>query len=509
MLLLFPLPDAERQLNKFKTIHHLKKAGFITCLFLWSIIGVSQQRDWLSDAQSYKSYNLALSLLVKEAREQLKEIKTPEHIYVASLTDAVELLITEDEIKFVKYEDHYETRLDLLENIDPSTAESLFAIAELRLQWAFIYLKFGHELDAAWNIRQAYVIVQECKKKYPAFLPIKKTSGLLAIMLGSIPEKYQWVMSLLNMEGSVDSGLKELEQVRNQSPALKLETTLLYYLFQGFILQQTESAILGFDETIKTHSNNRLALFLGASIAIKNSQSEKALTYLKKVNDTQDGLPVPYADYQLGEVYLHKGDYEPSIRSYEKFLSEYRGLNYVKDAHYKIGICYWLMNNTNEAGKYFEQAKEAGKESAEADKYAARSLGENTYPNVKLSKIRYATDGGYYQDAKKIINSVADKDITNSKEKIEFTYRKARLFHKSGSITEGQKNYLETIEEQGEENWYFAPNACLQLGYLFVDQKQPKEARKYFEKALSYKKHEYKNSIDSKAKSALAQLKKR
>jgi uncharacterized protein HemY len=49
----------------------------------------------------------------------------------------------------------------------------------------------------------------------------------------------------------------------------------------------------------------------------------------------------------------------------------------------------------------------------------------------------------------------------------------------------------------------------LQLGYLLVEQKQVKEAKKYFEKALSYKKHEYKNSIDSKAKSALAQLKKK
>jgi hypothetical protein len=34
-------------------------------------------------------------------------------------------------------------------------------------------------------------------------------------------------------------------------------------------------------------------------------------------------------------------------------------------------------------------------------------------------------------------------------------------------------------------------------------------ARQFFTKAMAYKKHEYKNSIDSKARSALAQLKRK
>lgn len=470
---------------------------------------MGQEKPWLAEEKLSKAYTLVLSLQLKDARAQIKENKTPEAIYIAGLADALELLVTEDETKFDQYEDAYDARLKQLEEIERPSAESLFSIAELRLQWAFTYLKFGHEFDAAWNIRQAYLTVQECKKKYPDFLPIKKSSGLLEIMLGSVPEKYQWVMSLLSMEGSVDFGLQELEQVITPGSSLSFETLLLYHLFRGFVLQQTESAMRGFNEAIKVYPENRLALFLSASMAIKNSASEQALTYLLKISEDKNGMLIPYADYQTGEVFLHKGEYGSSIRSYQKFIVEYRGQNYIKDAHYKIGVCYWLMGSTIEASRYFDKAKDEGKESTEADKYAARSLAENIYPHVKLSKIRYATDGGYYEDAAKIITSVTDKELTTQKEKTEFTYRKGRLHHKSGSPIEARKEYIETIESQGAENWYFAPNACLQLGYLFVSQKQPAEAQKYFEKALTYKKHEYKNSIDSKAKSALAQLKKR
>lgn len=504
-MLLPLLPEEERLLNKFKTIQ-LKKAGFITCLFLCSTL-CSAQQDWLSDERLKNTYNQVLQLQFKEA-QKLNRVSTenPQEIYVVSFADGLELLITEDASKFDPYEDLYESRLDQLSKV-PTSSSSLFALAELRLQWAFIYLKFGQELDAAWNVRQAYLLVQECKKKYPDFIPIKKTSGLLEIMLGSVPEKYQWIINFLGMEGSVETGLKELETVRQKSATLQQETTLLYYLFQSFILQRTDIAMAGFDEIIKQHPDNPLALFLAASIAIKNSQSEKALTYLKKVNETSE-VTIRYSNYQLGEVYLHKGSYESSILSYQKFLDGYKGQNYIKDAYYKIGVCNWLMGNSTDAKKYFEIAAEKGKESAEADKYAARSLAESTYPNVKLSKIRYATDGGYYEDAHKIISTVSEKDLQNPKDKIEFAYRQGRLFHKKGSLPEAKKSYLETISKQGEANWYFAPNSCLQLGYLFLEQGQPAEAKKYFEKALTYKKHEYKNSIDSKAKSALAQLKK-
>ncbi len=488
----------------------MKKAGVTTCLFLYLTICSAQQKEWLSEVSLYESYSLALNLRIKEAREQLKEAKTPEQIYVASLTDAIELLLTEDKRKFDQFENLFVQRLELLEKILNPTAESLFTMAELRLHWAFIYLKFGHEFDAAWSFRQAYLAVQECNIKYPSFLPIKKTSGLLEIILGSVPEKYQWMMSLLNMNGSIEAGLTQLEQVRSQSTTQYVETTLLYYLFHAYILPQTPLAMQGLDELLKTETNNRLILLLAGSVAIKNSESEKALGYFQKVNDDNNNtILVPYASHQLGEVYLHKGAYALSLESYQLFLATYEGSTNVKNAYYKIGICYWLMNNKPEAGKYFEKAKAEGEESAEADKYAARSLSENLYPNTKLLKIRYATDGGYYDEAKNIIRDVRDEDLITRKEKIEFIYRKARLFHKSGSTAEATINYQETITKQADENWYFAPNACLQLGYLLTDQKQPIEARKYFEKALSYKKHEYKNSIDSKAKSALAPLKRK
>ncbi|MDH4058470.1 MAG: tetratricopeptide repeat protein, partial [Cyclobacteriaceae bacterium] len=385
----------------------------------------------------------------------------------------------------------------------PATEKSLFVLAEIRLQWAFVYLKFGNDFSAAWNVRQAHSITQTCQKNFPSFIPIQKTSGILEIMLGSVPEKYQWILGLLGMKGSVELGITQLKLAEEYGGSLSFEANLLNLLIDGFILQQTDTAVSGIERLHYQYPDNRLILFLGASLAIKNSMSEIAMNMLGKLKEQSEGLPIYYADYLLGEVYLHQRNYPKSIQAYESFIQRYKGENYVKDAHYKIGVAYWLSQQPKLAIPYFDKAKSIGKVATEADKHAARMLSENNLPNIKLTRVRYSTDGGYYEEAFRTLKTINQNEFVTKKEMTEFFYRQARLYHKTNNLVEAKINYLKTIELNGEENWYYAPNSCLQMGYIYSSENNGAMAREYFQKALTYKKHEYKNSIDSKAKSAL------
>ncbi|MBL7856278.1 MAG: hypothetical protein JNM57_01210 [Cyclobacteriaceae bacterium] len=464
-------------------------------------------QEWKFTDNTAKAYELVLNLQPEEALQAIPEPRTAQELYIFGLAEAIELLITEDAEKFSAYEDIYETRIE--KRAKGSDADHLFMQAELRLQWAFVYLKYGHEFDAALNLKQAYSITEECKKKFPAYLAIKKTSGLLQIIIGSVPEKYNWVLGLLGIEGSIQTGLDELDAVRKSNSALRFEADLLFSLVQGFVFQQPEIAVQELKKLIEERPESHLTLFLGGALAIKNSQSEEALKMLSHLSEGNQSFPLYYADYLKGEIYLHKADYLNAITSYRWFINHYTGQNYIKDAYYKIGLCYWLNGNTSDAQAMFKEARMKGKEESEADKYAARSLAETELPHVKLSKVRYYTDGGYTSEANQVINRITPADLPTKRDQVEFQYRKARLAHKTNQLDSAKFFYKQTIQRNGEENWYFAPNACLQLGYIAVAEKEKATATLYFQKALEYKKHEYKNSIDSKAKTALAQLKRK
>jgi tetratricopeptide (TPR) repeat protein len=308
------------------------------------------------------------------------------------------------------------------------------------------------------------------------------------------------------MKGNVNKGLKDLLEVKNSSSSVKFEADILYSVMEGFILQETRKALSDIKKLWETQNQHTLISFLAGSLAIKNSESETALSFFNSVDSSATGLPIWYAKYLTGEVYLHKGLYPEAISSYQVFIENYKGQNFVKDAHYKIGLCYWLDGKTDLAKEKFTEASNQGKETVEADKHAARSLADPEPTNILLSRVRYFTDGGYYAKAQETLDKITPADIPTKKEQVEYYYRKARLTHKQGQTKASKLFYTQTIDMAGDEKWYFAPNSCLQLGFIFLEESDKTSAKKYFRKALAYRKHEYKNSIDSKAKSALDQL---
>ena len=480
----------------------------ITCLFLCLYSKPSNAQTCLNPDGDSLTHNKVLNLeyeTVDPRHPNTRIYRLVDH-YMFGLSECLELLLTEDRAKYSEYEKHFSRRLEV-DHVGTKD-EISFLRAELKLQWAFVDLKFGHEFDAALNLRDAYRIAKEVKRKSPNFLPIRKTTGLLNIIVGSVPEKYDWILNLLGMDGSVDEGLKDLNKLRSTDCFLADEADLLYGLVHGYILQKPDSGLRAIEQVLYKHPNQRLGLFLAAALAMKNSQSELALAYLDRLRGQSSGIPIYYSKYLEGEAFLHKASYSEAIRAYGEFLNHYKGQNYLKDAQYKIGLCYWLNGDEQNARVNLNQAKSIGRAESEADKAAERSL-QSGMPNVSLSKARYFTDGGFYASADSMLNSVQHLALPKKHDQTEYYYRKARLCHKRSQLEAAKLFYKQTIDLSGDEPWYFAPNSCLQMGYIALDQGKKSEARKYFEKALKYKNHEYKNSIDAKAKSALAGLKKR
>jgi tetratricopeptide (TPR) repeat protein len=498
-------------LNNYSKIRIIKKAGITACFFLLTLISTAKTDPvWQFSDQVNQAYLLVLNLQPDKAQEILSKVSDPSQelhkLYVLSLSETVDVLITEDQKKFEQLEANFRKRLELIETL-PEGPEKLFLEAELNLQRGFNLLNLDQSFNAVFAIRRAYNLTQDCLKAYPSFIPIKKTSGVIQVMIGSVPDKYHWFISLLGMRGSVATGQKQLQELRMSKSSLSTEATILFFTVKGFINQQFSEAATGLTDCLKDQPDNRLILFLCINMLTKDSQSEKVLQLISDLDQHNQGLQVHYIEYLRAEALLNKGEYAKAIASYQKFIKGYRSQSFKKDAHYKIAICFWLMNDETQARVYYDKAKIIGREQADPDKYAATQLAENKLPNQKILKVRFFTDGGFYKEAHVAIQAIQFSELKTLKEQTEYFYRKGRLAQKTDEFSVAKIYYEETIHLAKENPWYFAPNAALQLGYIYRDQKNYVMAKKYFEQALTYRKHEYKSSIDSKSRSALEQLK--
>jgi len=473
------------------------------------MLGSSQ--NWELKGQSLQAYNLILKLKIKDGRDFLNlssdnQISDYPSLYVATLSEIIELMVTEDNSLYKSYLRNAEKRYTQYRNAKTQNPYQLFYQAELKLQWAFVYLKFGEEFSAVWNIRQAYKLINRNKNLYPEFLPNYKSLGILHVIIGSIPNKYHWILNILGLRGTVAEGIEELDRLGGSDSPFRLEAIILNSLIKSYILQQNEMAISNLENVYAGREDNLLMRYIYVSLLMKNSRSEEALQLLNENTDLFGYLNFHFLNYIKAEIYLQKKDYLNAEKHYKLFLNNFNGKNFIKDSYYKLFLTYWLSDRKELSDQYYILADDRGQKLTEADKHAASQLSKKEYPNKVIMQIRLLTDGGYYDEAELLIEQSRKLNFKHHKDKIEFTYRQARLFHKKGDVDLAIPHYLNTIESSGNELWYFAPNSALQLGYIYREKNQLDKARKFFRKTLQYKNHEYRNSIENKAKSALSQL---
>ncbi|MBL6445914.1 hypothetical protein JMN32_06320 [Fulvivirga sp. 29W222] len=483
----------------------LKKVSLFTYLFLCfllpgTILGSSSDWDFNNDEK--QAYNHIISLRLDKATPLLND-KRPASAYLKNLSESIRLIITEDPSLFEDYEDAFNDRLDFIESKESKDGFKKFYMAELYLQRAFTNLKMGYDWTAAWDFRRAYKLIDTNTQKYPDFLPNYKAMGLLHVMIGSVPERHQWLVGLLGLQGSVKQGLAEIEKIANSDHFFNKEALVVSYLLEAYLLNRADEAVINFTNLYKNNKNNLLFGYLYMSLLIKNNQSQKALEAYQHLKKFKEGyLEFNFLNYLTGEIYLQKGEYDLAETYFTEFINNTKGKNFTKDAQYKLFLTYWLDNKENKATQAHLKAQLTGQTKVEADKHASKSLGQPQFPNKVIMKIRLLTDGGFYTEAKTLVSK--DYEFSSKKDKIEFSYRKARLFHKTEDIEEAIKLYATTINETSGENWYFAPNSCLQLGYIYHQTGDSALAKYYFNEVLGYKHHEYKTSLDNKAKAALA-----
>ncbi len=463
-----------------------------------------------------RAYFEIQKLRIQPARKLIEEERQlePDNAFIHYLDNYADLhylLISEDKTAYKKLLAKEDERLAALGRLPDSSPFKLFLQAEIRLHWAFAKIKFGNEISASWNVIKAYKMLDQNHRKFPDFLPNLKSLGILHIMIGSVPDNYAWVTKVLGLKGDVNLGVRELQTVIQKVPLFQQEAQLIDLLAHAYILQLSDTQRLKIKQLPRDQPDNLLLHFFATTILMKEGRSSEASYYLTHAPAGTGYISFPFLDYLRGELSLQQGKYNSAISYYNAFLQRYKGFNFIKDSNLKLFMCQWLGNRDTQAYVFIERARTSGVAIVESDKFAQRIADEfaakRLLPEQKsLFKARYATDGGYLEEAKAEINSLAEGQFTTQENKAEFNYRKGRILQKSEQTDRAIPFYERAIMLSQSVSPEVGASSALQLGYIFKEKKQHERAIFYFKKAVSYKKHEYKNSIDNKARAALSEL---
>ncbi len=500
------------------TAHKLLLSLLLFTFFCRPAFAGEEQSDVVFSPKLQKAYFEIQKLRLPVARELIEDeraanAENPFITYLDSYADLHYLLITEDRSRYKVFTQQQDKRLDQVGKLSEKSPYKRLFQADIRLHSAFAKLKFGNEVSGSWEIIKAYRLLEDNHRKFPAFTPTLKSLGLLHVLIGSIPENYTWIAKILGLKGSIAQGIGELRKVVKEEPFFKQEAELIDLLLHAYTLQLTPEQLVRIRQWPKEQPDNLLLHFFATTVLMKENRGGEASYFLTEAPVGKEYVPFPFLNYLRGEIALQSGDYEEALAFYARFLKQYAGFNYIKDSYFKMFLCRWLAGRDQEATGYIQRVSQTGSTIVEADQFAERIAKEfnegKISPRQKvLYKARYATDGGYFQKGSELMKTVSEKNFVTNYEKAEFNYRTARILQKSGRTNESVPFYERSITlglaDAGAGG--FAASSALQMGYIYQKKTDNQKAVMYFRKAMSFKKHEYKNSIDNKARAALTEL---
>jgi hypothetical protein len=447
--------------------------------------------------------------LVQKAREQNPDNLIPE--LLESYADFYVLFLNEDPKEYAVRYPKFLERIKLIENGPKSSPFYLYCLSMVRVHKAASAIKFGKMWDAGWDFRRAYQLIKDNRKQFPTFGPNDLIYGSLQAVTGTIPKGYKWIASLFGMKGSLTEGMKTVHGFMNSNdPWARVffnEAAFIYPYLMFYIENKKEEALAFTQQRKLDLVNNHLHAYMAANLAINNKQSEYAKNVILARNRSDEYLRTTVWDFELGFTKLYHLETQEAAKNLETFVNTFKGKFYVKDAYQKLSWCYYLQGNLAKAEEMRANILTKGATDSDADKQALKDAKSGKWPNLLLLRARLLSDGGYNNEASALLQGKTENDFAKEEEKLEFAYRIARINDDLGRSDEAIRNYLIAINIGQFRKEYFAARAAVQIGQIYEKKGQKSLAISYYQKCLDMEDHEYKNSLDQRAKSGIARCK--
>lgn len=494
------------------------RCPFTILLFLFYITTAcsAAERTFTYTGNCKKAYHELLSMHFEEARRILATEQKDNPInllpvYLADYEDCIRLILHADPSDYQKRIGHFDQRLNTLSQGDRNSPWYRFCRSGIYLHWAIINIRFNEQYKAAMNFRRSFSLLKENQQLFPSWEYNNVFAGLQRSVVGSLPPSYKWLASVFGLSGSIKDGAGMLANFVNthNSESPVYDEAVLYYIYVRFYLLNEQKEVWNFLNSAQFQTmDNLLNTFVKVNVAIDYRKADDAIRALNMSANSSAYNSYPIFFQMMGSALLSRCD-TASVEYFNRFLSKSKSGLYIKDSWQKMGYAWYINDDTRRAYYCMAQVKEQGTTRIDADRQAERFAQKNVWPNKSLLRARLLIDGGYYDKALTVLNTINYKELVNPADQSEYYFRMGRVYEEMGRNTSAQHyktalaNYSKAIELGKERHEQFAARAALNMGKIYEELDLGKEALASFKECLDMPSHDFQNTIDQQAKAGI------
>jgi hypothetical protein len=465
-----------------------------------------------------RAYKTIHQLRLNEGQRILDSLKRsePRNMMVYFIEDYIDfyrIFINEDFSEFKELEKNKSKRLSKIRSGDKNSPYYRFCQAEIELHWALARLKFEDYINAAVEIRNSYRLLTWNSVLHPDFIMNKKSLSAINAITGTFPNDLRKRLFSMysGISGSVVQGARQAAEVLyfvKKNESLFRDEVYTIASFIALHLENDHNKAWNIISAARLDARKSpLACFVIANVAYNTGRNNEAIRILQNRVQSPGQLPFHYLDYMMGKALLYRLD-KNADKDLLKFVRNFKGINYIKDAYLKLAWYEQLLKN-NESGyrHYMNMVKSKGHTIVDEDKSAMKDAMSTDVPDIVLLRSRVLFDGAYYAEALEHLQNNSAKFTPASHDYLEYIYRKARIYQQLNKYSEALQFFQQAIRSGRRSDSYYACNSALQSGVIYEKMNDKYNAKKYYDICLAINPEEYRHSLHQKAKAGLQRIK--
>lgn len=485
---------------------------FVCCLFLQS----PAQPSLRFTPDAIAAYRQITRLEMDQASNTLRRMdrSDPQNRLIVFLRIEqafLRCLITESPAAFEQFNQLIHPGIQSIQAVKVPSPWTSHCLGELYMMKGIIAYKQRDLLQAAREIRRGYRTIQEGLADYPKFLPSRRDMAILQLLIGTVPDRYQWAVELLSgIRGSTSQGQAVLSGIssnfRAQGHFLMEETVFLEAILLHYVLGRTSEAHALGKSLQERDPGHPVLLFLRSLLAQEDGHNDDTIRLLSTRQGDPRQMPFPYLTYLEGKAYLYRLDLDKAQSLMSDWLDGWQGTSLRADACQKLAWCALLDGYEGDFRRWMNRCAQEGPVYLEQDKQAQADARDGHIPHTGLLRARLLFDGGYFEEARGVLDRMDPATLLRDEDRLESTYRRGRVAQAMNHSTEAIRWLGITWNSGRDAKWHFACASALQLGHIYQACGNLSEAETWYHRCLSVQPDRYGDGLHQKAKAGLHQL---
>ncbi|MEO8665074.1 MAG: tetratricopeptide repeat protein [Ignavibacteria bacterium] len=479
------------------------------------------QSDPAADREILEGLNDIYNLKFDDAQKKFKrlQISDPDDLkgfFYESLIYFYEAMPTRDEKIFEKYLEHSENVIERAEKILDKNENDYDALYYKGLSHSYrslLMLSLNKSLmRAASNGNDGYRILSSLIEKKPDYYDAYMGLGLYKIAIGFVPEKFQWLLSLIGFKGNIKEGMSLLTTSMQKGKFTKTDSKVFLSLFS--LKEREEDDRNGLElsgELVSEYPGSAVFKVFYSGILLQYGNVDEAISAAEdalklNTNSFQSEIKKS-ANALLGTAYFRLNDFQKAADHFEEYIKYVNPEDRYNVYLYTLGISQELNGNRDKALEKYKNVRNnfINERDGELDKFFYRLAQEKIKKPVSefdilLIKGLNLRESNKPDEAIKVYEDLIDsKKIDRYKNdddliRFYYDYGLANVYNKNPD--KAIEYFNRCIKLNPENETWLVPHSYFELGKLYSKKGDKKRSEEMFEKIFDYDNFDFESFLE-------------